>query len=194
MMRILRAAGTGTPISRALTVSVAAAVVVGMPALAGCGSLSRDDPPCLPPGYSADPSEVRIGDQVTVSAADADCDPSYGQDARINITVTDASGGEVLNTTAPMNDAGGFSFVFRVPAGTVGRDLRAEAGPMPFSIRPTADACRGDKLSARPRRRPSLPGSYRVVRPSTTRHDCQAVLAEPSMTDRAMTAPCSRRS
>jgi hypothetical protein len=62
-----------------------------------------------------DPSIAKAGDKVTVTAPDADCNPRYGQNARIHVTVTDATSVEVINTTAPMNDAGGFIYSFEVP-------------------------------------------------------------------------------
>lgn len=51
-------------------------------------------------------------------APDADCNPRYGVNARIQVAMRDASGVEVLATTAPMNDAGGFSYAFEVPVRT----------------------------------------------------------------------------
>lgn len=118
-MKIFGAVQRETPISRRFrTVSVTAAAVVVMAALAGCGSISRDEPPCLPPGFSASPASVRTGEQVTVSASDSECNPRYGQDASIKITVTDSAGNQVIDTTAPMNDAGGFTHTFNVPANT----------------------------------------------------------------------------
>lgn len=72
--------------------------------------------PCFPPQYSVQPESSRPGGQVTVSAPDAKCNPSYGPDARVEVSLTDSAGLEVLRTTAPMNNDGGFSFTFRVPA------------------------------------------------------------------------------
>ncbi|MEC5193448.1 hypothetical protein RCH17_003756 [Arthrobacter sp. MP_M7] len=99
------------PIGLTAVISIAAA-------LAGCNSSSTGEPPCFPPKFSANPSSARIGDQVTVSASDAQCNPRYGQNARIKITFTDSSGGKVIDTTAPMNDAGGFTYTLIVPAKT----------------------------------------------------------------------------
>ncbi|WP_318241915.1 hypothetical protein [Arthrobacter pullicola] len=53
-----------------------------------------------------------------MSASDSECNPRYGQDASIKITVTDSAGNQVIDTTAPMNDAGGFTYTFNVPANT----------------------------------------------------------------------------
>ncbi|WP_312099808.1 hypothetical protein [Corynebacterium dentalis] len=119
MTRIFDAFEAVTPINRPFrTLSVAAAVVVGMPALAGCGSISRDEPPCLPPEFSASPASATVGDQVTVAADDSECNPRYGHGASIKITITDSAGNQVIDTTAPMNDAGGFTYTFNVPADT----------------------------------------------------------------------------
>jgi hypothetical protein len=87
-------------------------------ALAGCNSSSTGEPPCFPPKFSANPSSARAGDQVTVSSSDARCNPRYGQNAQIKITFTDSSAGKVIDTTAPMNDAGGFIYTFNVPTET----------------------------------------------------------------------------
>lgn len=81
----------------------------------GCGPSMGGAPPCLPPEYAVSPSSAKLGDSVTVSAADAKCDPRYGADARISIVLVDAAGIEVLRTTAPMTDAGGFSAAVEVP-------------------------------------------------------------------------------
>ncbi|WP_457950354.1 hypothetical protein ACTAQI_07095 [Pseudarthrobacter sp. alpha12b] len=75
------------------------------------------------------PLAAKAGDTVTVNAPDADCNPRYGQNARIQITVTDTSNQKVINTTAPMTDAGGFSFQFEVPPGVVPGEATVEAYP-----------------------------------------------------------------
>lgn len=66
---------------------------------------------------------------MTVQAQDADCDPRYGENARIKVTVTDPLGQEIINTTAPMNDAGGFSYTFEVPADAAQGEAAVEAYP-----------------------------------------------------------------
>lgn len=86
-------------------------------ALAGCSPALRGAPPCMPPDYSVSPSTVKPGDTVSVQAQDSDCDPRYGQNARIEVTVTDSEGVTLLRTTAPMSDAGGFTYSFDVPRG-----------------------------------------------------------------------------
>ncbi|TDK28313.1 hypothetical protein E2F48_03435 [Arthrobacter crusticola] len=53
---------------------------------------------------------------VTVAAPEADCNPRYGKNARIQVVIADERGVEIISTTAPMTDAGAFTFTFRVPA------------------------------------------------------------------------------
>lgn len=67
-----------------------------------------------------------------VIAPDADCNPRYGANARIQVTVTDAKGVEVVTTTAPMNDAGGFISSFQIPAQSAVGDAAVTA--VPYSI------------------------------------------------------------
>lgn len=45
------------------------------------------------------------------------------------MTVTDAIQAELLSTIAPMNDAGGFSFSFEVPAGAAAGEAAVSAVP-----------------------------------------------------------------
>jgi hypothetical protein len=63
------------------------------------------------------PAAATPGETVTVEAPEADCNPRYGENARIEVTVTDKRGVELINTTAPMTDAGAFTYTFSVPAG-----------------------------------------------------------------------------
>ncbi len=109
-------------------------LVVLAAAVSGCaGSSSGDgEPLCFPPGFSVAPSSAKPGDSVTVEAPDADCNPRYGANARIQVTMTDAAGLDVLTATAPMNDAGGFTYSFEVPAGTGPGEASITA--MPFNI------------------------------------------------------------
>ena len=53
---------------------------------------------------------------MTVAAPAADCNPRYGSNAQIQVSVTDESGAKVINTTAPMTDSGEFTYTFTVPA------------------------------------------------------------------------------
>ena len=75
------------------------------------------------------PSGAKPGDKVTVTAPEADCNPRYGGNARIQVTVTDATGIEVVSTTVPMNDAGRFIYSFEVPAQTAAGDAAVAAIP-----------------------------------------------------------------
>jgi len=91
------------------------AATLVMLASVGCGPSVGGAPPCSPPEYAVSPSSAKPGDTVTVSAPDATCDPRYGADARIRIVLVEAAGIEVLKTTAPMADAGGFSAAVEIP-------------------------------------------------------------------------------
>ncbi|MFJ4171625.1 hypothetical protein ACIPY3_19140 [Paenarthrobacter sp. NPDC089714] len=100
---------------RRTAAAVATASFAAM-SLSGCISYWGGAPPCMPPDYAVSPTAARPGDSVTITAEDATCDPRYGHDARVLIVVKDSTGVEVLTTTAPMADAGGFSYTFQVPA------------------------------------------------------------------------------
>ena len=78
------------------------------------------------------PSNAKAGEKVTVAAPDAGCNPRYGKNALIQVIVTDAAGAEVVNTTAWMNDAGGFTYTFEVPARTAAGDAAVTA--LPYNI------------------------------------------------------------
>ncbi|MGF6832871.1 hypothetical protein QF015_001036 [Paenarthrobacter sp. TE4293] len=97
-------------------------------AAAGC-SPSLGSLPCSPPEYHVDPSFAKRGDTVTVSAPEATCNPRYGPNAQVHIVFTDAAGADVLNTTAPMTDAGGFTFTAEVPVQTASGVMAVKAEP-----------------------------------------------------------------
>jgi hypothetical protein len=78
------------------------------------------------------PSSAKAGGKVTVTAPDAGCDPRYGENALIQVIVTDATGMTVIDATAPMNGAGGFTYSFEVPALTSAGDAAVTA--MPYNI------------------------------------------------------------
>jgi hypothetical protein len=78
-------------------------------------------------------------------APDADCDPRYGANARIQVTLTDAAGVDVFTATAPMNDAGGFNYDFEVPAGGVAG--AAAITVMPFNIDWCDDTGRNNRVA-----------------------------------------------
>lgn len=69
----------------------------------------------MPPSYSVSPESAGPGETVVVSAEDATCNPLYGADAMVQITVTDQAGGLIIDTTTDMGDAGRFSYSFEVP-------------------------------------------------------------------------------
>ena len=98
-----------------LAAIVAIAILV-MTAASGCLSSMDGRPPCMPPAYSVDPSTASPGETVTVTAPNAGCDPRYGENALIRVVVTDSAKVELLDATAEMNDAGGFTFAFEVPS------------------------------------------------------------------------------
>lgn len=83
----------------------------------------------MPPGFSVAPSNAKAGAEVTVSAPAADCNPRYGQNALIQVIVTDADGVKVIDTTAPMTDAGAFTYTFNVPPQTAAGDAAVSATP-----------------------------------------------------------------
>lgn len=99
---------------RSLATLVAGGIGV-IAALTGCSPSFLGAPPCMPLAYSVSPSSAKIGEMVMVQAQDSDCDPRYGENAQIQVTVTDANDKKVIDTTAPMNDAGGFTYSFKVP-------------------------------------------------------------------------------
>ncbi|WP_258868387.1 hypothetical protein [Arthrobacter sp. RT-1] len=86
-----------------------------------CNSSPREEPesgqqpPCFPPAYSVSPTIAKPGATVTVAAPAADCNPQYGSNAQVQVSVTDQSGAEVISARAPMTDAGEFTFTFTVP-------------------------------------------------------------------------------
>ncbi|MET4541192.1 hypothetical protein ABIE37_002987 [Arthrobacter bambusae] len=83
----------------------------------------------MPPDYQVSPSSAGPGDVVTVSAPEATCNPRYGANAQVRVVLTDASGEDVLSTTAPMSDAGGFTVMVDVP-------LRSAPGLMAVKAEP----------------------------------------------------------
>ncbi|MFP3460863.1 hypothetical protein R5O87_08460 [Arthrobacter globiformis] len=91
------------------------------------------------------PSAAKPGETVTVQAQDADCNPRYGANARIQISVTDSSGAKVVNTTSAMNDGGGFTYAFVVPA----RAARGKAAvtAVPYNIDWCDDTGRNNRVA-----------------------------------------------
>lgn len=117
---------------RTLTVAALSAVFIPGAASGCASSLGNAEPPCFPPAFSVTPISAKAGDTVTVTAPDAECNPRYGDNARIQVTVTDAASVEVINATAPMNDAGGFVYSFEVPAQMAAGEAAVTA--IPYNI------------------------------------------------------------
>jgi hypothetical protein len=112
---------------------VAVGVILLVGAASGCASSSGNgEPPCFPPAFSVKPSAAKAGERVTVTAPDADCNPRYGDNARIQVIVNDATNVKVIDATAPMDDAGGFTYTFEVPAQTTLGEAAVTA--IPFNI------------------------------------------------------------
>ncbi|MFW0772731.1 hypothetical protein ACLRGI_06150 [Paenarthrobacter nitroguajacolicus] len=82
---------------------------------------------------------------MTVAAPDATCDPRYGADARISIVFIDAAGVEVLNSTAPMADAGGFTFTVEVPLQSAPGAMAVNA--MPYGVDWCDDTGRNNRVA-----------------------------------------------
>lgn len=82
---------------------------------------------------------------MIVTAPDADCNPRYGANARIQISVTDSSGAKVVNSTSAMNDGGGFSYSFVVPAGTAAGQSTVTA--VPYNIDWCDDTGRNNRVA-----------------------------------------------
>jgi hypothetical protein len=82
---------------------------------------------------------------VTIAAPDADCNPRYGANARIQISVADSSGVKVVNTTSTMNDGGGFSYTFVVPARTASGLAAVTA--MPYRVDWCDDTGRNNRVA-----------------------------------------------
>lgn len=138
----------------------------GMAALAGCSPAPWGAPPCMPPDYSVSPSTVESGDTVSVQAQDSDCDPRYGKNAKIQVTVTDSEGITLLRTTAPMSDAGGFKYSFEVPQGAAPGPAAVEA--YPYGVDWCDDTGQNNRVSG--------------ADPSIARASCAARIEELSIT------------
>ena len=148
-MREAMATGPRRPVSRRrlrFPSFLPACLVLLASAVSGCASTvpGSGEPPCFPPAFSVAPSSAKPGERVTVAAPDAACDPRYGRNARIQVTMTDAAGVEVLTATAPMNDAGGFSYGLVIPAGTAAGEATITA--MPFNIDWCDDTGRNNRV------------------------------------------------
>jgi len=82
---------------------------------------------------------------VTVQAQDAGCNPRYGANAQIQVSVTDSSGAKIINTTSKMNDGGGFAYTFIVPARTARG--KAAVTAVPYNIDWCDDTGRNNRVA-----------------------------------------------
>lgn len=97
--------------------------------LTSCQGSSLPFTACMPPDYSVAPNSAARGETVSVAAPEATCNPRYGQDAQVEITVIDAHGKDVIHLIAPMEDSGKFSSTFVVPQNASAGDASVIAVP-----------------------------------------------------------------
>ncbi|GAB3537069.1 hypothetical protein GCM10027403_20010 [Arthrobacter tecti] len=90
--------------------------VVVLLAASGCASVDPNfAPPCLPPPFSLSSSTVQAGEDVTVRASDADCNPRYGAAAQVEVQLIKLRNDVVASGTGPMGDSGAFEYTLTVP-------------------------------------------------------------------------------
>jgi hypothetical protein len=135
---------TGPSRHRAVLVVAAGVLLIFASSACRAADQRQAEPPCLPPDYSVSPSNAKTGETVTVHAEDADCNPRYGQDALIQVIVTDATGQKIIKETGPMNDAGGFTFQFAVPEQAAAGAASVEA--VPFALDWCDDTGRNNRV------------------------------------------------
>lgn len=102
----------------------------------------------MPPAFSLSTDTARPGGSITISAEDATCNPRYGEGAQIQLQVMDGSGAKVLDTTAPMNDAGGFGFVLTVPESAV--PGTGSVAAQPYNLDWCDDTGRNNRVGSAP--------------------------------------------
>lgn len=119
LIRIASARGTLLGLSAVLISST----------VTGCSPSAESSPPCMPPNFSISVSEARAGNSVSLSAPAATCNPSYGEEARVEISVSTDSGKKVLHTKAPMEDNGAFEYSYHIPKTTKPGVLAISAMP-----------------------------------------------------------------
>ncbi|WP_243400013.1 hypothetical protein [Arthrobacter glacialis] len=102
--------------------------------------------PCLPPSFSLSPATAKSGASITVAADDASCNPRYGENAQIQVEVYDGSGAKVLETLAPMNDAGAFSVSLDLPTDAVPGEGMVAA--YPYNVDWCDDMGRNNRVGA----------------------------------------------
>ncbi|HJX76900.1 hypothetical protein [Glutamicibacter sp.] len=122
--------------------------------LTSCLGTPRTSTACMPPDYSVAPNSAARGETVRVTAPEATCNPRYGQDAQVEITVTEAHGKDVIHLIVPMEDTGKFSSTFVVPSGTSAGDASVVA--VPYGVDWCDDTGRNNRVA----------GALQVVRTS----------------------------
>lgn len=85
--------------------------------------------PCMPPEFRVSSPSAAAGSQVTVSANRATCDPAYGENAQIKISLTDRGGQKAVEALAPMADDGAFTYTLRVPPNMLLGQAAVQATP-----------------------------------------------------------------
>lgn len=143
---------------RLVTVVLCAAFM--MVALTSCRNLAAP-PPCMPPAFTVTPSEAKPGAEVTVSASDTVCTARYGQNAQVYVELLDAYGTSVLEELAPMNDDGGFTLVFTVPAGM--SPGKAAVTAYPYNVDWCDDTGVNNRADAGPRTLTQVSCAQRLV-------------------------------
>lgn len=75
-----------------------------------------NSPPCNPPAYSLSAESVTAGGTLRISAPEATCNPSYGNNAQIEIQLVDSKHKVIETKLAPMTDTGSFNYQLTVPS------------------------------------------------------------------------------
>lgn len=93
-----------------------AGMLLGVTACAGGPGGPSGPPPCPPPAYSLSAESVTAGGTLRVSAPEATCNPSYGNNAQIEIQLVDSKHKVIETKLAPMTDTGSFNYQLTVPS------------------------------------------------------------------------------
>lgn len=112
-----------------LAAALSAAPLVALAFVGTACSPSQVSQPCMPPPFSVSAGTAKPGGTLTVTAEDATCNPSYGEKAQVQVTLTDSSGTQILKELAPMHDQGGFSFELGIPVTAASGAAAVEAYP-----------------------------------------------------------------
>lgn len=134
------------PDSRARAWSFAMAGSAALLGVVGCAPFAQQGAPgCMPPKYGLDSASVRAGGTLTVFAQDATCDPRYGLDAKIEISLMDSTGNVFYSVKGPMSDAGAFAQKIRVPSSVEPGEYGISA--MPYDIDWCDDTGKNNRVS-----------------------------------------------